>query len=71
MLEKSLKTLFDFQRFERSSALQSVIEETLERYSGNAVVQLADDGLAMAAGGGVPNEKKSSLVKTDDRFGIL
>ena len=69
MLEKSLKTLFDFQRFERSSALQSVINETLERYPGN-VVTLADDSLAMAAGGVGPEEKKSR-VKADDRFGLL
>lgn len=71
MLEKDLKTLFDFQRFERSSALQSVIEETLERYSGNAVVSLADDGLAMAAGGVGIEEPKSSQRKADDKFGIL
>ncbi len=71
MLEKSLKTLFDFQRFERSSALQSVIDETLERYSGKAVISLSDDGLAMAAGGVGQNGKKSSQVKADDKFGIL
>ncbi len=71
MLEKSLKALFDFQRFERSSALQSVIDETLDRYSGSAVITLADDGLAMAAGGVGQNENKSSQVKADDRFGIL
>ena len=69
MLEKSLKTLFDFQRFERSSALQSVINETLERYPGK-VVALKDESLAMAAGGVGPEEKKSK-VKTDDRFGLL
>ena len=69
MLEKSLKTLFDFQRFERSSALQSVINETLERYSGK-VVTLADDSVAMAAGGVGPEEKKSQ-VKADDQFGLL
>ena len=71
MLEKSLKALFDFQRFEHSSALQSVIDETLDRYSGSAVITLADDGLAMAAGGVGQNENKSSQVKADDRFGIL
>ncbi|MBP5237327.1 MAG: hypothetical protein J6128_07415 [Clostridia bacterium] len=69
MLENSLKTLFDFQRFERSSALQSVINETLDRYSGK-VIPLADDGIAMAAGGVGPEDKKSQ-VKPDDRFGIL
>ena len=63
MLEKSLKTLFDFQRFERSSALQSVIDETLDKYSGKAVISLADDGLAMAAGGVGPNEKKKQSGK--------
>ena len=51
--------------------MQSVIDETLERYSGKAVISLADDGLAMAAGGVGQNEKKSSQVNADDRFGIL
>ena len=69
MLEKSLKTLFDFQRFERSSALQSIINETLERYPGN-VVTLADDSLAMAAGG-VGTEEQKSQVKSDDKPGLL
>ncbi len=71
MLEKNLKTLFDFQRFERSSALQGIIDETLDRYSGNAVISLADDGLAMAAGGLGTNEVQSSQVNADDKFGIL
>ena len=70
MLEKSLKALFDFQRFEHSSALQSVIDETLERYSGGAVIRLADDGLAMAAGG-VGTEEQKSQVKSDDKPGLL
>ena len=70
MLEKSLRALFDFQRFEQSSALQSVIDETLERYSGGAVIRLADEGLAMAAGG-VGTEEKKSQVTIDGKPGIL
>ena len=70
MLEKSLKALFDFQRFERNSALQSVIDETLERYPGGAVIRLADEGLAAAAGG-VGAEEIKSQVFTDDKPGIL
>ena len=69
MLEKRLKTLFDFQRFEHSSALQSVINETLERYPGN-VVTLPDESLSMAAGGVTAEEKKQSKVIRDDN-GIL
>ncbi len=51
MLEAALKQLFDFQRFERSPALQTVIDEVLARYSGNGLLSLADDDLALAAGG--------------------
>ena len=46
-----MKQLFDFQRFERSPALQTVIDEVLARYSGNGLLSLADDDLALAAGG--------------------
>ena len=42
-IEKLLKDLFDFQRFERCPALRSVIDETEERYFGE---ELSDDALA-------------------------
>ena len=51
MLEAALKQLFDFQRKEKSPALQTVIDEVLARYSGSGLLSLADDDLALAAGG--------------------
>ena len=57
MLETALKTLFDYQRFERSAALQSVIDEVQERYARGGVFPLADDDLALAAGGVKEAEK--------------
>ena len=51
MLETTLKNLFDYQRFERSSALQSVIDDTLDRCDRNGSSVLRDEDLAMAAGG--------------------
>ena len=35
----------------RFSMLQTVIDEVLARYSGNGLLSLADDDLALAAGG--------------------
>ena len=54
MLETKLKTLFDYQRLEKNADLQSVIDEVLDRYARPRPVALADDDLAMAAGGVKP-----------------
>lgn len=51
MLEAALKTMFDYQRFEKNAALQSVIDEVLDRYAQNQIFALSDDSLALAAGG--------------------
>jgi len=59
MEELSLKTLFDYQRLERNAALQTVIDEVLDRYAHRELRLLSDDEIALAAGGtGVPNEEK-------------
>ena len=49
--EKLLAGLFDFQRMERSPALQSVIDDTLQRYFGE---ELSDDALAGLSAAGDP-----------------
>ena len=49
MLEAALKTLFDYQRFEKNTALQGVIDEVLDRYAQNQFFALSDDSLGRPA----------------------
>ncbi len=59
MLEAALKKLFDYQRFEKNVPLQDEIDGVLERYAQNRSQILADDDLALAAGGaGIIEEEK-------------
>lgn len=51
MLEKALKELFDFQRFEKNQELQSVIDKVESKYPEGIVLSLRDEDLEMAAGG--------------------
>ena len=51
MLEAALKKLFDYQRFEKNVPLQDVIDGVLEYYAQNRTQILADEDLAIAAGG--------------------
>ena len=52
MNETVLKTLFDYQRFEKESSLQKVIDEVLSRYNTlGDMIFLEDDSLDMVAGG--------------------
>lgn len=48
-MEKLLTGLFDFQRFERSPALQSVIDEVEARYFGE---ELSDGALSQISAAG-------------------
>lgn len=67
MLERKLSKLFDFQRFERNAALQSVIDEVSDKYALGQIVSLKDDDLALAAGGiGAPEK----LKKEPDHDGL-
>ena len=50
MLEAAIKTLFDYQRFERNASLQDVIDEVLGKYAQIQPLELSDDELSMAAG---------------------
>lgn len=61
MLETTLRTLFDYQRFDQNTALQSVIDEVLDRYAQKELFILSDDQVALAAGGvsrGMPDETR-------------
>jgi len=65
MLEKALKELFDFQRFENNQELQSVIDEVDARYPGGIILSLADEDLEMAAGGVRLTEEGKKDLKHD------
>ena len=49
MLETTLQSLFDYQRFEREPSLQDVIDSVLEKYAENRLVSLSDDDVALAS----------------------
>ena len=49
-MEKKLKSLFDFQKFDGNSELADMIAATEKRFSKNQ--QLSDEDLTLAAGGG-------------------
>ena len=51
-MERLLKALFDYQRFERSEALQEIIDSVETRYSG--IVPLMDEQLGIVAAAGAP-----------------
>ena len=53
-MEGKLKTLFDYQKFEGNSALQSVIDSVHSRY---AVKELSLDEMEWVAAAGVPDPK--------------
>lgn len=51
-MEKKLKKLFDYQRFEKNPRLEALIQETESRYS----AEMSDDDLLMVAAAGEANE---------------
>lgn len=60
-MEQKLKNLFDFQKFEKNSRLQKIIDDSINRYES---FELSDDDLSFvnAAGTAVPRKKND---KTD------
>ena len=65
MMEQSLKKLFDYQKFEGNSALQSVIDSVHSRYS---VREMDLDELEYVNAAGIPNmylPKKEQESKED------
>ena len=59
-MEKKLKNLFDFQKFEGNSDLQSVIDSVHSRY---AVRELSMEEMEWVSAAGIPEIKN----KKDDR----
>ena len=58
-MEKKLKKLFDYQRFEKNERLEKIIKETESRYGG----ELSDDELSFVNAAGeptAPTRKKMS-----------
>ena len=61
-MEKKLKKMFDYQRFEPSARLAKLINETESRYAR----EISDDDLYMVAAAGTPEEMKK---KEEEKFG--
>lgn len=60
IVEKRLRALFEYQRFQRNSHLASLIEETEEKYSH----ELSDDDLELVnAAGDMDNAGKKKPAK--------
>lgn len=67
-MEKKLRALFDFQKYEQNEDLQKVIDRVHARYSGSARM-LSDDEADLVAAAGMPEtamKHKSLLDKDDD-----
>ncbi len=61
-MERKLKALFDFQKFEGNSALQSVIDSVHSRYTVREL-SLDDMEWVNAAGTGTPRPEKKGRPK--------
>ena len=66
-MEKKLRALFDFQKYEQNEDLQKVIDRVHARYSGSARM-LSDDEADLVAAAGMPETamKRKSLLDQDD-----
>ena len=66
-MEKKLRALFDFQKYEQNEDLQKVIDRVHARYSGRARM-LSDDEADLVAAAGMPDTamKRKSLLDQDD-----
>lgn len=63
-METKLNTLFEYQRFERNSHLQNLIEKTLNEYENR---ELSEDELALVNAAGVTeNHTKPKGVFDND-----
>lgn len=59
-MEKKLKNIFDYQRFEHSEELDAMIRETENRLS----AELSDDDLLMVAAAGEAEKTKENPWET-------
>ena len=62
-MERTLKSLFDFQKFEGNSDLQKVIDSTHSRY---AVRELSLDEMEWVAAAGIPEINNRKTGKDAD-----
>ena len=67
-MEKKLRALFDYQKFEQNKDLQNVIDRVHARYRSSTARMLDDDEADMVAAAGLPDTamKKKSLLKDED-----
>ncbi len=61
-MEKTLKALFDFQRFSGNSRLAEIISDTEKRYDNT----LSDDDLENVSAAGEPFPPKKTEENSDD-----
>jgi len=59
-MERTLKTLFDFQKYEGNSDLQSIIDSVHSRY---AVKELSLDEMEWVAAAGSPDLQEKKVSK--------
>ena len=62
-MERKLKALFDYQKFEGNTALQSVIDSVHSRY---AVKELSLDDMQWVAAAGIPENKPADKDPKDN-----
>ena len=71
-MEKRLKALFNYQKFVRNEALNSLISDVESRYQDTSVVPLSDENLSLATAAGEPEEMQllssHSKDKEHDRY---
>ena len=67
-MERKLRALFDYQKFEQNKDLQKVIDRVHARYRSSTARMLDDDEADMVAAAGLPDTamKKKSLLKDED-----
>ncbi len=63
-MEKRLRALFDFQRFEGNSELQDVIDDVHARYAGR---ELDLDEMEMVNAAGSPEMQKNNKKPENDK----
>ena len=70
-MEKKLRALFDYQKFENNADLQNVIDRVHARYRSSHARMLDDDEADMVAAAGMPDSSMKSKdpfkIKEDDR----
>ena len=67
-LEKKLRALFDYQKFEQNADLQNVIDRVHARYRSSHARMLDDDEADMVAAAGMPDTamKRKNPFKNED-----